>query len=82
MINMLKCRQIEQLASDYLDKDLSFRQRMAFKLHLFICHNCRNYVRQLKITITSIKLMPANQIIVDDKTKALAKVLRENASKQ
>ncbi|WP_014707273.1 zf-HC2 domain-containing protein [Methylophaga nitratireducenticrescens] len=78
---MLKCREIEQLASDYLDQDLSFGQLMAFKMHLFICHNCRNYVRQLKITITSIKLMPANQIIVDDKTKELAKLLRENARK-
>ena len=79
---MLKCRQIEQLASDYLDKDLSFRQRMAFKMHLFMCHNCRNYLRQLKTTISSIRLMPVTQsIVVDDKVKDLAKQLREQTSK-
>lgn len=79
---MLKCREIEQLASDYLDKDLSFRQRMAFKMHLFMCHNCRNYLRQLKTTISSIKLIPAREsVVVDDKVKDLAKLLRENASK-
>ena len=79
---MLKCRQIEQLASDYLDKDLSFRQRMAFKMHLFMCHNCRNYLRQLKTTISSIRLMPVNQsIVVDDKVKDLAKQLLEQTSK-
>ena len=79
---MLKCRQIEQLASDYLDQDLSFPHRMAFKMHLFMCHNCRNYVRQLKITISSIRLMPVNQsIVVDDKVKDLAKQLREHTSK-
>lgn len=79
---MLKCREIEQLASDYLDKDLSLRQRMAFKMHLFMCHNCRNYVRQLKTTISSIRLMPVNQSkVVDDKVKDLAKQLREQTSK-
>lgn len=79
---MLKCRDIEQLASDYLDKDLSFRQRMAFKMHLFVCHNCRNYVRQLKTTISSIRLMPVYQsIVVDEKVKDLAKQLREQTSK-
>ena len=79
---MLKCREIEQLASDYLDQDLSFRQRMAFKMHLFMCHNCRNYLRQLKTPISSIRLMPVNQsIVVDDKVKDLAKQLREQTSK-
>lgn len=79
---MLKCREIEQLASDYLDQDLSFRQSMAFKMHLFMCHNCRNYVRQLKTTISSIRLMPVTQsIVVDDKVKDLAKQLREQTSK-
>lgn len=77
---MLKCREIEQLASDYLDKDLSFRQRIAFKMHLFVCHNCRNYVRQLKSTIFSIRLMPVKQtVVIDDKIKNLAKQLREKS---
>jgi predicted anti-sigma-YlaC factor YlaD len=55
---------------------------MAFKMHLFMCHNCRNYLRQLKTTISSIRLMPVNQsIVVDDKVKDLAKQLREQTSK-
>ncbi|HAO24235.1 MAG: anti-sigma factor [Methylophaga sp.] len=83
IVNMLKCRDIEAMASDYLDKDLSFQQRMAFKLHLFLCHNCRNHVRQLKTTILSIRQLPATHaVIVDDKMKAMAKHLQENASKQ
>ncbi|MCL5974985.1 MAG: zf-HC2 domain-containing protein [Gammaproteobacteria bacterium] len=80
---MLKCREIEQMASDYLNKDLSLRQRMAFKMHLFLCHNCRNYIRQLKTTISSVQLMPAKQsVVIDDKVKDLAKQLREHASRQ
>lgn len=80
---MLKCREIEQMASDYLDKDLSFQQRMAFRMHLFLCHNCRQYLRQLKTTISSVQLMSTKQtVIVDDKVKTLAKQLKDHASKQ
>lgn len=77
---MLKCHDINAMASDYLNKDLSFRQRMAFKTHLFLCHNCRHYVRQLKTTISSIRLMPVKQTVIDEKVKALAKQLREKSS--
>ncbi|MDO8827368.1 zf-HC2 domain-containing protein [Methylophaga sp.] len=79
---MLKCRDIEAMASDYLDKDLPFQQRMAFRLHLFLCHNCRNHVRHLKTTILSLQQLSATRsVIVDDKMKDLAKQLREHASK-
>ncbi len=80
---MFKCREIAQLASDYLNKDLSLRQRVAFKLHLFLCHNCHDYVFQLKTTINSIRMMPEQQpLIIDGKVKNLAKLLRENAGKK
>jgi len=79
---MLKCRDIEAMTSDYLDKNLSRRQRMAFRLHLFLCHNCRNYIKQLRITVASIRLMPAKQsVVIDDRVKNLAQLLRENADK-
>jgi hypothetical protein len=74
---MLKCRDIEAMASDYLDKNLSWRQRMAFKMHIFLCHNCRNYIKQLRTTVTSIQLMPAKPVVIDNKVKELAKQLTE-----
>lgn len=80
---MLKCRDIEQMASDYLNQDLSFRQKMAFRMHLFLCHNCRHYIHQLKTTISSIQAMPAkHSVVIDDKVKHLAKQLKDQASKQ
>lgn len=79
---MLKCRDIEAMASDYLDKNLSMRQRMAFKLHLFLCHNCRHYIKQLKTTISSLRLMPRKHtVVIDQAVKDLAKQLRDNTSK-
>lgn len=79
---MLKCRDIESMASDYLDKKLSLRQRLAFKMHLFLCHNCRNYIRQLRTTVASIRLMPKKQpIVIDQHVKDLAQQLKESAQK-
>jgi len=79
---MLKCRDIESMASEYLDKNLSLRQRMAFKMHLFLCHNCRNYIRQLRTTIESIRLMPQKQpILIDQHVKNLAQQLKDSTQK-
>ena len=44
---MLKCKEVTQMASQGLDKDLSFMQRVSLKMHLFMCHTCRNYLKQI-----------------------------------
>ena len=46
---MLDCKHATQLASRALDKPLSFRQRMALRLHLFMCDACTQFVRQLQL---------------------------------
>ena len=44
---MLSCKEATKIASEGLDKKLSFIQRLNLKLHLFICSTCRNYIRQI-----------------------------------
>ena len=51
---MLKCQQIPELTSALLDDQLSFYQRWQVKLHLFICHRCRDYWRALLSTVTAL----------------------------
>jgi len=47
---MLTCRDIAQLkASDYLEQQLSLRERADFYLHLFLCGPCRRFIRQMKL---------------------------------
>ncbi len=46
--NMITCKQASQLISDKLDRDLSLWQRLNLKLHLFMCHYCSKYARQLR----------------------------------
>jgi len=51
---MLKCREVPQLCSARLDSQLSFSQRLQLKVHLLICHRCRDYWRALRRIVTAL----------------------------
>ena len=51
---MPSCKDVTDHSSDYLDRNLSFMERLSFKMHVFMCVNCKRYVSQLKLTIATI----------------------------
>lgn len=55
---MLKCDEVAAIASDFLDQDMTFSQRTAFRMHLMVCSNCRRFVRQLGLLKQSVQLRP------------------------
>jgi predicted anti-sigma-YlaC factor YlaD len=47
---MLSCKALAQLhASDYLDHELTPRQRFGVRVHLILCKNCRRFIKQLQV---------------------------------
>ena len=46
---MPTCLDITELASDYLDGNLSALQRFWFKVHLWRCEACAEFVRQIQL---------------------------------
>lgn len=44
---MLNCKQASLLASRAMDERLSFRERMALRVHLWLCRNCTRFTKQL-----------------------------------
>ncbi|MDX1914835.1 MAG: zf-HC2 domain-containing protein [Methylophilus sp.] len=54
---MLNCKQTSQLVSQSLDRNLTLRERLAVRLHLFICKYCRRFQRQLLAMRKSFKRM-------------------------
>lgn len=44
---MLNCKQASALMSRTMDEKLPFGNRMALRLHLFICDGCTNFFSQL-----------------------------------
>jgi len=47
---MWSCRQVTARATDYLEHDLSWRERLQFRLHLLMCKACDRYLAQLRLT--------------------------------
>ena len=56
---MLSCKDISHLASDHIDKNLPFLTRVKIRIHLFMCHDCRNFMKQFH---TSVKAMAGMKI--------------------
>lgn len=48
---MLACREVTELVTDYLEGRLGLWDRLRFQFHLGRCHPCREYLRQMKVTI-------------------------------
>ena len=51
---MLRCKDVADKASAYIDNELPLSTRFSIKLHLFMCKKCKRYVDQLKTTIKSL----------------------------
>lgn len=82
---MPSCKDITEHSSDYLDRNLSFKERLGFRVHLFLCVSCRRYLSQLKLTIATIGKtenaapQPVNEQHVQDIVENLKqKVEQEN----
>ncbi|WP_260292605.1 zf-HC2 domain-containing protein [Sedimenticola hydrogenitrophicus] len=45
---MLNCKQTTKLLSEKQDRPLSYRERLALRLHLIMCSGCTNYDRQME----------------------------------
>ncbi|MDH5258389.1 MAG: zf-HC2 domain-containing protein [Gammaproteobacteria bacterium] len=59
---MLSCKDISHLASDHIDDNLSFFMKMKVKMHLFMCHKCRDFIRQFRTTVNTLKqVKPATE---------------------
>ncbi len=54
---MLDCKKSSQLISQSLDRNLTLRERVALKLHLFICNKCRQFSQHLETMRVAIKTM-------------------------
>ena len=54
---MLDCKQASQLISQSLDRSLTLRERLALKLHLFICAFCKRFSQQVRVIRVALKSM-------------------------
>lgn len=46
---MLSCKDVTQRAGAWTDGELSWRERLAVRLHLLLCSLCRRFLRQYRL---------------------------------
>lgn len=52
---MLKCKDVVTKADALVDgPPLTLSERIALRMHLLMCHQCRRYVRQLRALLSTL----------------------------
>ena len=47
-MRLLSCKETTRLVSQGLDRRLGLGERVALRVHLFLCNGCSNFTRQVK----------------------------------
>ena len=59
---MLTCKEQVARSSDYLDGQLTFRERLMVRHHLMFCPNCRRFIRQMRLMQATLKILPQEPV--------------------
>ena len=55
---MLNCKQNSELLSQALDRTMTFREKLAMRLHLMMCQGCRNFEKQMSFIRKAARELP------------------------
>ncbi len=58
----MSCKELTELATDYLEKDLPWRERMRVQVHLWMCRHCRRYLDQMRKVIGLLRRLPMEPV--------------------
>ncbi|PCJ32136.1 MAG: hypothetical protein COA90_03950 [Gammaproteobacteria bacterium] len=72
---MSECKDIAEEASNYIEGNLPLSKRLGLFFHLVWCKCCRNYLQQIRSTISTISVIRPRENDNTD-TDDLAKKLR------
>jgi hypothetical protein len=70
---IVTCRDLTELVTDKREGKLGRMQRAGCALHLLWCSRCRNYVRQMNLTIEALKHLPPARVPDDTRAALLAR---------
>ena len=54
-MNTLRCEELVELVTDYLDNALSAEQRHGVEEHLAVCRGCNQHMGQMRVTIKAVQ---------------------------
>ena len=77
---MLTCKQQVARSSDYLDGQLTFRERLLVRHHLLFCPNCRRFIMQMRLLNATFNHLP--QAPPADLEATVERMVRERSRHQ
>jgi Putative zinc-finger len=57
-LKMLNCRNIAEMATDYMERRLNLWERLQFRAHVLICGPCQLYLRQMDKMVQMLRKFP------------------------
>lgn len=73
---MYQCKDIAEEVNNYIEGDLPLVKRIGLFFHILICSCCRNYMQQIRTTISVVTVSKPKEKSSTD-LKALAKQLHD-----
>lgn len=58
---MLMCRDLAEIASDYIDGELPVLQKMSVRMHLMMCRHCRTFIGNLRASTDLLQAHSSGQ---------------------
>ena len=76
---MFSCKDVTEKANQYIDQELPLGARLKVQLHLFVCVNCRQYIKQLHMTINALGRMrkPADDVTPEETVSEIVEMLQK-----
>ncbi len=75
---MMKCKEVTELATEYVDGGLPFWRRLAFRMHVAMCRHCRAFLDQVRKTIALLGRLPPPPVPLETRTELLKQFRRRN----
>jgi anti-sigma factor RsiW len=68
---MIRCINLVELVTDYLEGRLGFWMRAQLEWHLLFCPHCRAYLQQMKATVRALGRLPEVRLPADVEAELL-----------
>lgn len=77
---MFSCKDIHDRASQFVDGETTMLTKVGVLMHILMCGKCRLFIKQLRLTIASIRQLPDKQKTAQDLDALADKILAKNKS--
>jgi anti-sigma factor RsiW len=72
----ITCKEVTEIASDYLSRALDTEERARFEQHLHACTWCMTYLAQLRTTVGFVRLLGEPEVASAETRDKLSELFR------